>query len=66
MARSIRDEGGSSPDEVTAHDLEMVVQALTGRPADADAVERASSRRAAGPSGKSDTSDTRRRRRTSR
>lgn len=66
MARSIRDEGGSSADEVTAHDLEMVVQALTGRPADADTVERGSSRGAAGPSGNSDTSDTRRRRRTSR
>ena len=67
MARSVRDEEGrSSVDEVTLRDLEMVVQALTGRGADAEAVEFGSSRGAAEPAGRSDVPDGRRRRRTQR
>ncbi len=67
MARSVRDDEGRSPaDEVTLRDLEMVVQALTGRCADADAVEFRSRRGAAEPAGRSDVPDGRRRRRTQR
>jgi hypothetical protein len=67
MARSVRDEEGrSSADEVTLHDLEMVVQALTGRGAGADAIEFGSDRGAAESAGQSDVLDKRRRRRTQR